>query len=152
MSGYLGQPPLVPGEWFPTGDLGYLTDAGLVVCGRIKELITVAGRNLFPSEIERVAARCAASVRAPSSQWAPKATRRARGWSSPQSSADPTRPVREPIWCSGSRLSAAWYLQRWCSSRPGRYHARHRASSAGSKSARICMRCAHDRVDRCRHR
>ncbi|MGE2834864.1 long-chain-fatty acid--ACP ligase MbtM [Mycobacterium sp. SMC-4] len=57
MSGYLGHEPLQPGEWFPTGDLGYLTDSGLVVCGRIKELITVAGRNIFPSEIERVAAQ-----------------------------------------------------------------------------------------------
>lgn len=57
MSGYLGQEPLVAGEWFPTGDLGYQTDEGLVVCGRIKELITVAGRNLFPSEVERVAAQ-----------------------------------------------------------------------------------------------
>ncbi|CAA0094331.1 Long-chain-fatty-acid--[acyl-carrier-protein] ligase MbtM [Mycolicibacterium vanbaalenii] len=57
MSGYLGQAAQVPGEWFRTGDLGYLTDAGLVVCGRIKELITVAGRNLFPSEVERVAAQ-----------------------------------------------------------------------------------------------
>ena len=41
----------------PTGDLGYLTDGGLVVCGRIKELITVAGRNIFPSEVERIAAQ-----------------------------------------------------------------------------------------------
>ncbi|MCV7151275.1 long-chain-fatty acid--ACP ligase MbtM [Mycolicibacterium pyrenivorans] len=57
MSGYVGQPPTAPGEWFRTGDLGYLRDAGLVVCGRIKELITVAGRNLFPSEVERVAAQ-----------------------------------------------------------------------------------------------
>ncbi|PRC44793.1 long-chain fatty acid--CoA ligase, partial [Mycobacterium sp. ITM-2017-0098] len=57
MSGYLGQTPLSPDEWFRTGDLGYLTDAGLVVCGRIKELITVAGRNIFPSEVERVAAQ-----------------------------------------------------------------------------------------------
>jgi long-chain-fatty-acid--[acyl-carrier-protein] ligase len=56
MSGYLGEDPLDPEEWFRTGDLGYLTDAGLVVCGRIKELITVAGRNIFPSEVERVAA------------------------------------------------------------------------------------------------
>lgn len=47
----------MPGEWFRTGDLGYLCDGGLVVCGRIKELITVAGRNLFPSEVERVAAQ-----------------------------------------------------------------------------------------------
>jgi long-chain-fatty-acid--[acyl-carrier-protein] ligase len=57
MTGYLDQTPLTPGEWFPTGDLGYLTDNGLVVCGRIKELITVAGRNIFPNEVERIAAQ-----------------------------------------------------------------------------------------------
>ncbi|WP_199253632.1 long-chain-fatty acid--ACP ligase MbtM [Mycolicibacterium mengxianglii] len=57
MSGYLGQQPLAHDEWFRTGDLGYQTDAGLVVCGRLKELITVAGRNIFPSEVERVAAQ-----------------------------------------------------------------------------------------------
>ncbi len=56
MSGYLGDTPLRPGAWFPTGDLGYLTDDGLVVCGRAKEIITIAGRNVFPAEIERVAA------------------------------------------------------------------------------------------------
>ncbi|STZ73072.1 AMP-dependent synthetase and ligase [Mycolicibacterium fortuitum] len=57
MSGYLGQEPLNPGDWFATGDLGYFVDGGLVVCGRTKELITVAGRNIFPTEIERVAAQ-----------------------------------------------------------------------------------------------
>jgi long-chain-fatty-acid--[acyl-carrier-protein] ligase len=56
MTGYVGQAPIDPQEWLPTGDLGYLTDDGLVVCGRAKELITVAGRNLFPTEIERIAA------------------------------------------------------------------------------------------------
>jgi long-chain-fatty-acid--[acyl-carrier-protein] ligase len=56
MSGYVGEAPLKPGTWFPTGDLGYLTDDGLVVCGRAKEIITIAGRNVFPTEIERVAA------------------------------------------------------------------------------------------------
>jgi long-chain-fatty-acid--[acyl-carrier-protein] ligase len=56
MSGYLGDTPLQPDAWFPTGDLGYLTDDGLVVCGRAKEIITIAGRNVFPAEIERVAA------------------------------------------------------------------------------------------------
>ena len=56
MSGYIGEAPLKPGTWFPTGDLGYLTDDGLVVCGRAKEIITIAGRNVFPTEIERVAA------------------------------------------------------------------------------------------------
>lgn len=56
MSGYVGEAPLEPGTWFPTGDLGYLVDDGLVVCGRAKEIITIAGRNVFPTEIERVAA------------------------------------------------------------------------------------------------
>ncbi|MGE2691462.1 long-chain-fatty acid--ACP ligase MbtM [Mycolicibacterium pulveris] len=56
MSGYRGGEPLGADEWFPTGDLGYLVDGGLVVCGRAKELITVAGRNVFPAEVEQVAA------------------------------------------------------------------------------------------------
>lgn len=56
MSGYLGHSQLDPESWFPTGDLGYLTDGGLVVCGRAKEVISVAGRNVFPTEVESVAA------------------------------------------------------------------------------------------------
>ncbi|MGV0875332.1 long-chain-fatty acid--ACP ligase MbtM [Mycolicibacterium sp. XJ879] len=56
MSGYRGGESLGADEWFPTGDLGYLVDGGLVVCGRAKELITVAGRNIFPAEVEQVAA------------------------------------------------------------------------------------------------
>ncbi len=57
MSGYLGDLPRVGDDWFRTGDLGYLVDGGLVVCGRAKEIITVAGRNIFPAEVERIAAR-----------------------------------------------------------------------------------------------
>ncbi|CAN5467188.1 long-chain-fatty acid--ACP ligase MbtM [soil metagenome] len=57
MTGYLDADPLGTDEWFKTGDLGYLTDGGLVVCGRAKELITIAGRNVFPAEVERVAAQ-----------------------------------------------------------------------------------------------
>lgn len=56
MSGYLGEPALGSGTWFPTGDLGYFTDGGLVVCGRAKEIISVAGRNVFPTEVEAAAA------------------------------------------------------------------------------------------------
>jgi long-chain-fatty-acid--[acyl-carrier-protein] ligase len=56
MSGYHGDAPFGADDWFATGDLGYLVDGGLVVCGRAKELITVAGRNIFPAEVERVAA------------------------------------------------------------------------------------------------
>lgn len=57
MTGYVGEAHIDPTVWLPTGDLGYFVDGGLVVCGRVKELITVAGRNLFPTEIERVAAQ-----------------------------------------------------------------------------------------------
>lgn len=55
MTGYVGDAPVDPEQWLPTGDIGYFVDGGLVVCGRAKELITVAGRNLFPTEIERIA-------------------------------------------------------------------------------------------------
>ncbi|BBY58814.1 long-chain-fatty acid--ACP ligase MbtM [Mycolicibacterium sarraceniae] len=57
MSGYLGEEPIDSENWYPTGDLGYLTEDGLVVCGRAKEVIWVAGRNIFPSEVEQVVAQ-----------------------------------------------------------------------------------------------
>jgi fatty-acyl-CoA synthase len=41
--------------WFRTGDLAYLVDERLVVCGRLKDMIIVGGRNLFPEDIERAA-------------------------------------------------------------------------------------------------
>jgi long-chain-fatty-acid--[acyl-carrier-protein] ligase len=56
MDGYFGGQPIDRDEWFATGDLGYFTDGGLVVCGRAKEVISIAGRNIFPTEIELVAA------------------------------------------------------------------------------------------------
>jgi fatty-acyl-CoA synthase len=44
--------------WLATGDLGYRTETGeIVVCGRKKDMIIVAGRNIFPTDIERVAGR-----------------------------------------------------------------------------------------------
>jgi long-chain-fatty-acid--[acyl-carrier-protein] ligase len=57
MDRYLGGQTVDKQEWFPTGDVGYFTEGGLVVCGRSKELISIAGRNIFPAEIERVAAQ-----------------------------------------------------------------------------------------------
>src|ERR1700722_4067051 len=44
--------------WYDTGDLGYLTEAELVVvCGRVKDVIIMAGRNIYPTDIERAPAR-----------------------------------------------------------------------------------------------
>ncbi len=40
------------GGWLRTGDLGYMKDGELYVCGREKDLIIVRGRNYYPSDIE----------------------------------------------------------------------------------------------------
>ena len=43
-------------EWLRTGDLAYLVAGELVVCGRIKDVIIVGGRNVFPEDVERAVA------------------------------------------------------------------------------------------------
>jgi fatty-acyl-CoA synthase len=43
--------------WLRTGDLGYLVDEELVVTGRIKDVIILAGRNIYPADVEAAASR-----------------------------------------------------------------------------------------------
>jgi amino acid adenylation domain-containing protein len=43
------------GPFLRTGDLGFVRDGGLYVCGRDKDLIIIRGRNLFPQDIESCA-------------------------------------------------------------------------------------------------
>jgi fatty-acyl-CoA synthase len=45
--------------WLRTGDLAYRVEGELVVCGRIKDVIIVGGRNVFPEDVERAVANVA---------------------------------------------------------------------------------------------
>jgi fatty-acyl-CoA synthase len=62
-TGYFAEPeltaqafkPIAGGDgepWLHTGDLGYLAGGRLYVCGRVKDMIIVRGRNYYPSDIE----------------------------------------------------------------------------------------------------
>jgi fatty-acyl-CoA synthase len=57
--GYLTMNGPVPTQdadgWLATGDLGYLVDGQVVVCGRRKDVIIMGGRNIYPTDIERAA-------------------------------------------------------------------------------------------------
>lgn len=44
-----------PDGWLDTGDVGYLADGEVVVCGRVKDVIIMGGRNIYPTDIERAA-------------------------------------------------------------------------------------------------
>ncbi|HET6734007.1 fatty acyl-AMP ligase [Mycobacterium sp.] len=73
--GYITMGGFIPAQdehgWYDTGDLGYITDDGnVIVCGRVKDVIIMAGRNIYPTDIERAAGRvegvrpgCAVAVR-----------------------------------------------------------------------------------------
>lgn len=56
--GYLGQPPqFVDGTWFHTADLGRVGETGSVyVLGRTDDVIVVAGRKLYATDLEAAAA------------------------------------------------------------------------------------------------
>jgi fatty-acyl-CoA synthase len=73
--GYITMGGFIPAQdghgWYDTGDLGYRMENGhIVVCGRVKDVIIMAGRNIYPTDIERAACRvegvrpgCAVAVR-----------------------------------------------------------------------------------------
>ncbi len=63
MTGYYKRPDLnetlFHDGWLRTGDLAYFVESPeggepeLILCGRIKDVIIIAGRNIFPEDIER---------------------------------------------------------------------------------------------------
>ena len=61
MRGYWGEraatAEALRGGWLHTGDLGYFAGGELYLVGRIKDMVIVGGRNLFPEDVERCAER-----------------------------------------------------------------------------------------------
>ncbi|WP_437525461.1 fatty acyl-AMP ligase [Sorangium sp. So ce726] len=61
MPGYFNDPDLTKeafaGGWLRTGDLGYLAEGKVYICGRSKEVIIVNGRNYYPQDLEWEASR-----------------------------------------------------------------------------------------------
>lgn len=43
------------GDWFATGDLGFLSGGELYLTGRDKEVLIIGGHNIMPDELERIA-------------------------------------------------------------------------------------------------
>ena len=60
-SGYFKLPDesakVIDGDWFYTGDLGYLAEGELFITGRKKDLIIVHGKNYYAHDIEYIANR-----------------------------------------------------------------------------------------------
>lgn len=60
MAGYFGNPEAtaetLAGGWLHTGDLGYVLDGRLFICGRKKDMVIKAGRNYFAEDLEAAAA------------------------------------------------------------------------------------------------
>ncbi len=56
MVGYYKDPELtsrvIRDGWLHTGDLGYLSEGELFVCGRVKDLIVINGRKYHPQDLE----------------------------------------------------------------------------------------------------
>ncbi len=59
-SGYFRNPEatgkLFDGDWLDSGDLGYIAAGDIYLTGRSKDLIILAGRNIYPPELEEAVA------------------------------------------------------------------------------------------------
>ncbi len=78
MAGYWGQPEasaaVFEGDWFRTGDAGYLVDGYLFLHDRVKDMVVTGGENVYPAEVENAltkhpAVADAAVIGVPSDKW-----------------------------------------------------------------------------------
>ncbi|GLH30371.1 hypothetical protein WSS15_30210 [Acetobacter pasteurianus] len=53
-------------HWLDSGDIGFVQDSQLFICGRTKDLIIIRGRNIYPTDIENTVRSAASDVMADS--------------------------------------------------------------------------------------
>jgi acyl-CoA synthetase (AMP-forming)/AMP-acid ligase II len=51
------------GPYLRTGDLGFILEGNLYIAGRLKDLIIIRGRNIYPQDVERTCEVAHSSVR-----------------------------------------------------------------------------------------
>ncbi|WP_167488528.1 non-ribosomal peptide synthetase [Nocardia terpenica] len=61
---FTGELPGDSGPYLRTGDLGFVLDDRIYVTGRLKEMMVVRGRNLYPADLEETAALASRRARA----------------------------------------------------------------------------------------
>lgn len=58
LSGYYHRPELtekaIIDNWYYSGDYGYIVDGNLFVTGRKKDMIIIAGKNIYPQDIDEI--------------------------------------------------------------------------------------------------
>ena len=102
------------GDWLKTGDLAYLVDGELVVCGRLKDVIIVGGRNVFPEDVERAVASVD-GVRAGNVIAFGVAGRRGKDHGHRGRRPGPTIPSRfARRWWHGCSMPSACLPRTWC--------------------------------------
>jgi acyl-CoA synthetase (AMP-forming)/AMP-acid ligase II len=58
MGSYFRRPDLTAkafrNGWYHSGDLGYITDGQLYLCGRKSDVIIIGGKNIYPHDVEQI--------------------------------------------------------------------------------------------------
>ena len=123
--------------WLHTGDLGYVSDGELFVCGRVKDIIIVNGRKYHPQDLDwglqdlpgirrgRIVAFAAPRQVDPTA-WSSSPSRAGR-WRRASSA---TRSDVASATCAGSRSTRSC----WCAM--GQWRARRAARRSAPKSKR----------------
>ena len=127
--------------WLRTGDLGYVAEGELLVCGREKDVIVLGGRNVQPDELRGAGRRCRGRPPRLRDRFRPRRRdrRACRRRSRVGEAATPARRARRSAACSGGRSSGS-RTPTSCSSSRGRSRRRLGEAHARRRPRRLRRR------------